>query len=101
MAVSQCPEGWAHARPSCSPAMTVQGPGGEEEELTVPPAIFVMSLAPRLQLSADLSVWMGRTMDIHQEAARELTGTFSGTLPENKEGSRLEPLDFVGGADGT
>ena len=32
-----------------------------------------------------------------QEAARKLTGTFSGTLPEMHRGSLSEPPDFLGG----
>ncbi len=36
-----------------------------------------------------------------REAARKLTGTFSATLLEMKQGVRVEPPVFVGGADGT
>jgi Phage integrase family len=36
-----------------------------------------------------------------QEAARKLTGTFSGTLPETRRGSLSQPPVFAGGADGT
>ena len=36
-----------------------------------------------------------------QEAARKLTGTFSGTLPKKEQGARVEPPVFLGGADGT
>ncbi len=36
-----------------------------------------------------------------QEAARKLTGTFSGTLPEKRKGLLSQPLVVVGGADGT
>ena len=36
-----------------------------------------------------------------QEAARKLTGTFSGTLAEKNRRPLSEPPVFVGGADGT
>jgi len=36
-----------------------------------------------------------------QEAARKLTGTFSGTLPEKQRGPLSQPPVFLGGADGT
>ena len=32
-----------------------------------------------------------------QEAARKLTGTFSGTLPEKNQGVHAEPPDSAGG----